>query len=196
MTILSGDIKFAASKVMDDVPEGGGGPTDTIITDGTSNAIFPDVSELDRAGGRVSLRKVFVRVDTDNRDTYLGSNVIIASPPEDPLVAVSMFSTGEVFDVRDSAKNRMESYLTPGPEWSGFLFENHIAGQRVVQLFQRSSDAVPNVGQTLVLIENEGLPTQKEQYIRATAVSVVIPTPLRSALEPPLLLTEIGRAHV
>ena len=36
MTILSGDIKFAASKVMDDVPEGGGGPTDTIITDGTT----------------------------------------------------------------------------------------------------------------------------------------------------------------
>ena len=32
---------------------------------------------------------------------------------------------------------------------------------------------MPNVGQTLVLIENEGLPTQKEQYIRATAVSVV-----------------------
>lgn len=43
----------------------------------------------------------------------------------------------------------------------------------MIQLFQRLSDAVPNVGQTLVLIENEGLPTQKEQYIRATAVSVV-----------------------
>jgi len=170
MTILSGDIKFAASKVMDDVPEGGGGPTDTIITDGTSNAIFPDVSELDRAGGRVSLRKVFVRVDTDNRDTYLGSNVIIASPPEDPLVAVSMFSTGEVFDVRDSAKNRMESYLTPGPEWSGFLFENHIAGQSSVRIFQRPGYPLPRIGQTLVLVYNEGQVSEVKQYVRITDI--------------------------
>lgn len=170
MTILSGDIKFAASKVMDDVPEGGGGPTDTIITDGTSNAIFPDVSELDRAGGRVSLRKVFVRVDTDNRDTYLGSNVIIASPPEDPLVAVSMFSTGEVFDTRDSAKNRMESYLTPGPEWSGFLFENHIAGQSSVRIFQRPGYPLPRIGQTLVLVYNEGQVSEVKQYVRITDI--------------------------
>jgi hypothetical protein len=77
------------------------------------------------------------------------------------------------FDTREQARTRIEAYLNKGPEWAGYLFENHIAGQRVIQLFQRPSDAVPNVGQTLVLIENEGLPTQKEQYIRATAVSVV-----------------------
>ncbi len=53
------------------------------------------------------------------------------------------------------------------------MFENHIAGQRVIQLFQRTTDTIPNVGQTLVLIENEGLGTQKEQYVRATSVSVV-----------------------
>ena len=58
MPILTGDIKLVASQVMDDVPEGGGAPTATVITDGTSNAIFPDISELDRAGGRVNLRKV------------------------------------------------------------------------------------------------------------------------------------------
>lgn len=173
MTILTGDIKFAASKVMDDVPEGGGGPTDTIIVDGSSNAIFPDVSELDRAGGRVSLRKVFVRVDTDNRDTYLGSNVIVASPPEDPLVSVSMFSTGEVFDTRDSAKNRMESYLTPGPEWSGFLFENHITGQSSVRIFQRPGYPLPRIGQTLVLIYNEGQVSEAKQYVRITDIDAV-----------------------
>ena len=36
MPILSGDIKLVASQVMDDVPEGGGAPTSTIIVDGTS----------------------------------------------------------------------------------------------------------------------------------------------------------------
>ena len=35
MTILTGDIKLLASKVMDDVPNGGGGPTGTVIPDGS-----------------------------------------------------------------------------------------------------------------------------------------------------------------
>lgn len=173
MPIQSGDVKLLKSAVMADVPEGGGSPTGVTIADGVSNAIFPDISELDRAGGRVNLRKSFVSVQTDDTDTYFGANVIVAEPPKDPRVSVTLFSTEKTFDTREQAQVRIEAYLNKGPEWAGYLFENHIAGQRVIQLFQRPSDAVPNVGQTLVLIENEGLPTQKEQYIRATAVSVV-----------------------
>jgi len=173
MPIQSGDVKLLKSAVMADVPEGGGAPTGLVIADGVSNAIFPDISELDRAGGRVNLRKSCVQVATDDTDTYFGANVIVAEPPQDARVSVTLFSTKKTFDTREQAQTRIEAYLNKGPEWAGYLFENHIAGQRVVQLFQRPSDAVPNVGQTLVLIENEGLPTQKEQYIRATAVSVV-----------------------
>ena len=64
MAILKGDVRLVASAVMDDVSEGGGAPTATIIQDGESNNIFPDISELDRAGGRVNLRKVHVHVLT------------------------------------------------------------------------------------------------------------------------------------
>jgi len=173
MPIQSGDVKLLKSAVMADVPEGGGAPTGLVIADGVSNTIFPDISELDRAGGRVNLRKTFVQVATDDTDTYFGANVIVAEPPQDERVSVTLFSTKKTFDTREQAQTRIEAYLNKGPEWAGYLFENHIAGQRVVQLFQRLSDAVPNVGQTLVLIENEGLPTQQEQYVRATAVSVV-----------------------
>ena len=173
MPIHSGDVKLLKSAVMADVPEGGGAPTGITIADGVSNAIFPDISELDRAGGRVNLRKSFVSVQTDDTDTYFGANVIVAEPPKDPRVSVTLFSTERTFDTREQAQTRIEAYLNKGPEWAGYLFENHIAGQRVIQLFQRTTDAIPNVGQTLVLIENEGLSTQKEQYIRATAVSSV-----------------------
>lgn len=173
MPIQSGDVKLLKSAVMADVPEGGGAPTGLAITDGASNAIFPDISEVDRAGGRVNLRKTFVSVQTDDTDTYFGANVIVAEPPADPRVSVTLFSTERTFDTREQAQVRIEAYLNKGPEWAGYLFENHIAGQRVIQLFQRTTDAIPNVGQTLVLIENEGLSTQKEQYVRATAVSVV-----------------------
>lgn len=173
MPIQSGDVKLLKSAVMADVPEGGGAPTGNTIADGVSNAIFPDISELDRAGGRVNLRKTFVSVQTDDTDTYFGANVIVAEPPKDARVSVTLFSTERTFDTREQAQLRIEAYLNKGPEWAGYLFENHIAGQRVIQLFQRTTDTVPNVGQTLVLIENEGQPTQKEQYVRATAVSVV-----------------------
>ncbi len=173
MPIQSGDVKLLKSAVMADVPEGGGAPTGIAIADGVSNAIFTDISELDRAGGRVNLRKTFVSVETNDTDTYFGANVIVAEPPQDPRVSVTLFSTNKTFDTREQAKVRIEAYLNKGPSLPGYLFENHIAGQRVVQIFQRTSDPVPNVGQTLVLIENEGLGTQKEQYVRATSVSVV-----------------------
>ena len=52
MAILDGDIQLLKSEVMDDVPEGGGGPSGTVIPDNNSNAVFTDVSEVDRAGGR------------------------------------------------------------------------------------------------------------------------------------------------
>lgn len=173
MPIQSGDVKLLKSAVMADVPEGGGAPTGIAIADGVSNAIFPDISELDRAGGRVNLRKAFVSIHTDDTDTYFGANVIVAEPPQDPRVSVTLFSTDRTFDTREQAQVRIEAYLNKGAEWAGYLFENHIAGQRVIQLFQRISDTIPNVGQTLVLIENENLSTQKEQYVRATSVSVI-----------------------
>jgi hypothetical protein len=74
----------------------------------------------------------------------------------------------------------VEAYLNKGPEWAGYLYENHIAGQRVIQLFQRTTDVLPNVGQTLVLTWNEGQSNQKEQYVRATKVGSVIRTFTRS----------------
>lgn len=55
MAILSGDVKLLKSAVMADVPEGGGAPTGNAIVDGVSNAIFPDISEVARAGGQVSM---------------------------------------------------------------------------------------------------------------------------------------------
>lgn len=170
MAILQGDIKLVASEVMDDVDEGGGGPTSVIIQDGASNEIFPDISELDRAGGRVSKRKLFASVQTANRDTYLGSNIVIGFPPDDPNVSITLFSTGEMFDEADAAQDRMESYLTLGPEWGGYLLENHVQGQRSIQLFQRIGSQLPPIGRTLVLIWHEGLNDEKFQYVRVTAV--------------------------
>ncbi|MDB5777913.1 MAG: hypothetical protein JWP93_278 [Polaromonas sp.] len=170
MTIFAGDIKLVESKVMDDVPEGGGGPTSRLVVDGQSNNIFQDISEFDRAGGKVSLRKLHVSVQTDNTDTYLGSNIIVAEPPNDPNVSVTVFSTRSTFDTRDEAKDRIESYLVRGPAWNGFLFERHVAGQRSIQICQRPNTGTPPIGRTLCLISGEDTPDEYLQYVRVTRV--------------------------
>ena len=174
MPIQSGDVKLLKSAVMADVPEGGGAPTGLVIADGVSNSIFPDISELDRAGGRVSLRKTFVAIQTDDRDVYFGGNVIVAEPPEDPRVSVTLFPAASTFERRADATIRIEAYLTKGGEYPGFLYENHIAGQRLIQIFQRPETPLPAVGQSLVIVQAEDTASEKAQYVRVTAVTSVV----------------------
>lgn len=171
MAILAGDIKLVASRVMDDVPEGGGGPTSTEITDGASNEIFSDISEVARAGGQVSLRKVFVSVQTDDVDTLLDANVIVAVPPQDPNVSVTLFVTGDTFDDRDDARARLEAYLNVGGQYAGYLFGNHIAGQSVILVWQKTN-FTPAISETLVLTKREGFSDQVQQYVRVTTAAV------------------------
>ena len=172
MAILKGDVKLVASQTMDDVPEGGGAPTANIIQDGESNNIFPDISELDRAGGRVNLRKVHVHVQTGDRDTLLGTNFIVAEPPNDPNVSITVFSTRETFDRRADAADTIERYLVKGPALSGYLLENHVIGQRSIQLLQRPGSLLPTIGRTLVLVVDEDTPDEIVQYVRTTRVEV------------------------
>ena len=174
MPIQTGDVVLLKSAVMADVPEGGGAPTGIEIPDGVSNAIYPDISELDRAGGDVSLRKVFAKVQTANTDSYLGANVIVAEPPQDPRVSVTLFKALDSFEQRDSAQSRMEAYLFKGAVLPGYLLENHIAGQRVVQLFYRPEQETPAVGAALCLVQDENLPTYQEQYVRVIKVDAVL----------------------
>lgn len=173
MAITAGDVKLVASSIMSDVPEGGGAPSGTIINDATTNTIFPDISELDRAIGRVNLRKVFAKVRTPDTDGYYGVNVIVAEPFEDPRVSATVFA-GSTFDRRDEASSRMEAYLSMGATYSGLLFGNHLSGQSVVTILQRVEATLPVVGQTLVLTKNVGLGNEFSQYVRLTGATATV----------------------
>lgn len=170
MTILEGDIKLLASRVMDDVPEGGGGPTGTVIPYGGSNNIFRDITEADRAGGNVSIMQVHAAVMTDNAEPYMGANFILSAPPTDPNVSVTLAKCG-LFERRAAIAAAIANYLIQGPEWSGYLLENHVAGQRSLQILHRPGTPAPTIGRTLVLIYNEGKPDQLLQYVRITRVN-------------------------
>lgn len=171
MTILAGDIKLLASRVMTDDPEGGGGPTGTVIPDGGSNGIWNDVSELDRANGDVSVRQLHLAVRTNNTDTYLGAQVIVSKPPNDANVSITLAKCA-TFARRTEIANAIESYLIQSSEWSGYLLENHVVGQNSIQIFQRPGSVTPAIGRTLVLVYNEDQPTERRQYIRVNRVEV------------------------
>lgn len=170
MTILEGDIKLLASRVMDDVPDGGGGPTGTVIPYGGSNNIFRDITEADRAGGNVSIMQVHAAVMTDNAEPYMGANFILSMPPTDDNVAVTLAKCN-LFARRTEIALAIANYLIKGPEWNGYLLEDHVAGQRALQIMHRPGTPAPAIGRTLVLLYREGLPGELIQYVRVTSAT-------------------------
>jgi len=169
MTIKDGDIKLLESKVMDDVPEGGGGPTGKIIPWGKSNAMFPDITEVDRAGGDVSIRQVFAAVQTPDVEPLMDANIILSAMPNDANVSVTLAACS-TFSKRTEIAAAVAAYLIPGSEWGGILLENHVQGQASIKIFHREGTAAPTIGRTLVLVLNEGLASQVMQYVRVLRV--------------------------
>lgn len=171
MTILNSDIKLFASERLADTSDGGGRMTSNVVVDGAENNLFDDISELDRVYGRVSLRKAYMGVDTATVDRFYGAHAIVAEAPTDPRVSLALFSTESWIDERQAAQSRMESYLAEGPYWSGFLFSNHIAGQRAISLIQRETARLPAIGEVLVLTCGGN-----KQYVKVTTVQASVQT--------------------
>lgn len=173
MGITDQDIRLMASERLADTDDGGGRMTGNEVVDGVSNNLFPDVSELDRTIGRVALRKAFPAVLSANSDPYYGANVIIDRGPADPNVSVTLFSTRSWTDERADAVSRMESYLARGPRLDGYLYDQHIAGQKALVILMRTDRQLPAVGQTIVVVKDPGLSTEAQQFVRITKVSSV-----------------------
>lgn len=173
MPIQEQNIVFVKSQVMDDVPEGGGAATGLVIPDGVMNNVFEDISDLDRAYGRFNLRKLSLAVRTLSTDLYGGAKTVITALPTDPALGYTLFTTDNPFDTRVEAAGQVEAYLYKGPGWHGALNENHIAGMRAISVIQNVDTALPPIGKTLCLVEDEGLAGQKEQYVRVIKVEAV-----------------------
>lgn len=174
MTILSTDIKLMASERLTDNDDGGGQMSAVEIEDGVVNNLFPDISRLDRTYGRVNLRKLYLAVRTANQDVYYGSHAIVTDPPDDPRVSTLIFSTESYTDERVDAKNRIESYVVPGPKTRYTVYGTQLQGQRTLLLFADVDADLPKIGEAYVLSDeqgenDDGTPNvMKYQYVRIT----------------------------
>jgi len=173
MTLLAGDIRFAQSVNMADVPEGGGPPSARLLTSGRSNEILQDISEETRTTGRVEIAQIHSVLLNGDQSPLLGANVIVAEPPADPNVSITILSLKNPFATRADVAARIESGMVAGPEWNGYLLEDHYATMRSIQLFQRPDTPPPAIGKTYLLIYNEGKAGERRNRIRIRSADTV-----------------------
>jgi len=169
MPILTQDIKLLKSSVMADTTDGGGQMTGTAIVDGQSNNLFPDTSAMDRAFGRVNLRKVFGVAHTTDTATLLGAHAIITDSPDDPLVACTLVKTTGWADQRATAQDVIERYVVKGPKASVRIYDTHYTGSLQLRLISFVNTAFPAGGDAVVLTNPNGT----EQYVRILKISTI-----------------------
>lgn len=83
MAINNSDVKLFESQRLTDEEDGGGRVTGNEVTDGNVNNLFQDISRIDDTVGDVALSMTFIRINTDNSDTCLGSHQILARSPRE-----------------------------------------------------------------------------------------------------------------
>jgi hypothetical protein len=180
MAISETDLKLLKAERMTDFSDGGGKMTANEVVDGEVNNLFNDISQLDRTYGRVSLRKAFATVQTENTDTYLGAHIILTDPPDDPNVNVTLYSTESWTDERDAARNYIENYSVEGPESRWVVYGDQIVGQKLVALYSRSnttnlftpaSDPSPEIGDIMLLSTEKAGYDPNYQYVRVTKIN-------------------------
>lgn len=165
MTISTDDVKLLKSQRLTDESDGGGRATGLAVVDGQENNLFPDISRLDRTLGRIALRKAYAGVVAQNSDAYLGAHAILTKAPADPRVSFVLFNTDSQTDERDAARNRIESYVTPGVTSTFELLGNQLTGQRALACIQREEQRLPEIGEVYQLVNGA-----TSQYVRLTEV--------------------------
>ena len=174
MTLLSGDIRFAQSVRMVDTKEGGGPPSAKLLTSGRSNEIFPDIPMDSRVNGRVEIYSFFGVLRNTGTTPLLGANVILSNPPADPRVGVTLLSLGDSFATRADIAARIERMRAAGPEFGGYLLQDHFATMGSITIIQRPEMVPPGIGLTFILIFDEGKASQRSQRVTIKTVKTEI----------------------
>lgn len=166
MPISSNDIKLMQPERLTDNEDGGGQMTGLEVIDGDINNLFEDISRVNRTYGNVSLRKAFLKVDTATADLYLDAHSILSAQPLDPNVSGLLFTTQDFYDERSQARQRVESFVIPGPVTALALRGTQLQGQRTIICYAPTVNNVtpPEIGETLLLQEGDDLSSQ--QFIK------------------------------
>lgn len=176
MAITSLDLKFRQSERMTDFPDGGGRMSAVEVVDGQVNNVFSDLADADGIIGNVSLRKVFLQIDTANTDPFLKPFVYLTDLPQNANVSVLLFDTASPTDERIQARSAYENYRTRGTKSQYTLYGAHLPGMRMIMVYCRTEIPSPDVGDVWCLsIERAGW-TPAEQFVKIEKVESRVTT--------------------
>lgn len=172
MAITQNDLEMLKSEVMADTTDGGGLPTGIAVTDGVSNNLFPDVSDIDALEGRVRLRKVFPSILTPSTDLLQASRVLITEIPSNPNASVFMFAATSFADRRTDALDYMHSYTGAYASVAIYYIGRQTKGDTIIKIQALSSFV--SVGDVIMLTQQSGGQITYSQYVKVTTVDETI----------------------
>jgi len=167
MTISTTDLKIQKSQRMRDTADGGGAMSPDEVIDGEINNVFDDISTEDRVSGRVSIRKVFPGVFSDNTDRFFGAGVLIIEPAADPAVDVLMTRREFYDDERENIVERIQSYLAAGATQPWRLWNDHLTGTASLTLYAVPGSRGPDLGDTWFLEDTDGIQASEAVKIQS-----------------------------
>lgn len=170
MTISYADLVFRKAQHLGDFPDSGGRMSGNVIAWDAENAIFADVTDIDRAVGGFNITKLYAAVVSANSDAYMDAGLAIFRAPSDPACSVLAFTTGDFYDTRSQIQAQLEQSVTRGPRYAGYLYGLHLKDQRSLLIWQRPESALPPVGMRLEIIAKAGSVEQYNQFLWITRV--------------------------
>ncbi len=172
MAITTADLKFYRSERHTQEDDAGGQMSGNAIVSGESNQIFDDISDVARAAGAFHLAKIYPAVTSADTDKYLDSGTVIFRPPADPYTNVLQFSTGDYYDERGDWVGMLESSVSRGRRYAGWLYGMHITGQRALLIWMRpGNDEPPSAGSRLNIAAIDGVELHNE-FVWVTKVTL------------------------
>jgi len=150
MAITSANLKFiAAERMIDNLSSvagvGGGGPmSQTLVVDGTTNNVFPDVMPGDRTAGVQQLREVYPIVLSNDNATLYNATAGLLVRPTDANVEVCAFTI-------PSGNLSAQASAALGTKWVtvGSVNADNVSGSVVMN----SGEPVPPVGSLVSVVE-------------------------------------------
>lgn len=108
MSIERSNIKYYKSLVYDDTVGSGGRRSNTQITSGSSNQLFPVITTAERAAGSVKFRKIFAQIENAQNLPLIDAKVYIENPT--PAQDMVFFTPGTATNLKSGLTGTEKLY--------------------------------------------------------------------------------------
>ena len=163
------DLKIYSSERLTQTDDGGGMPLGTPLT-GALNELFQPISSIARVNGAFYAVLEYPGVLRADDEPLIGAFAAITKPPSDPTVSYLMSKAGRFGESRAEALARIESFNTATTESRMTLLSTNYANSRVIQVYQRDSEALPLVGDVLCLKQDKDGYPNVYQYVQISRI--------------------------